>query len=327
MRLSGIGELGLLAEIRRDFQARSRGVVTGIGDDAAVIEAGRGKLLLTTDLMAEGVHFDLAFTTAYQIGFKIISVNVSDIFAMAGTPRFVLLDLSAGPRTRKDFFDAFFYGVRKALDLYRIRLVGGDLSSSKNGIVAAATLVGNANRPVLRSGARPGDLIYVTGSLGDSAAGLALLKKVRRRVLIESGGRLDKPLNWTVMRPLITRHLLPVARDPKRFGYKATSMIDVSDGLFLDLSRICEESGTGARIFQKHLPVSRHLRRAAEALGLDPLRLATAGGEDYEILFTAPRGRKVDALCIGEITASGRTIVDKDGNEEAFSAGGYEHWH
>jgi thiamine-monophosphate kinase len=327
MKLSDIGELSLLGRIRSRFAPGAKDVIAGIGDDCAVVVPRQHPLLLTTDMMTEGVHFDLGFTTCFQVGFKLVSVNVSDIFAMGGIPRFVLLDLAVGKETDERSIESFFDGVQSAMHVYRVRLVGGDLSSSKSGMVVSATLVGHAQKPVMRSGARPGDRIYVTGNLGDSACGLELLKRIKRPLSIETGEKTNSPLAWRTMRPLLERHLLPKARKPGKIARVATSMIDVSDGLFMDLSRLCDESGVGAAIYMRDLPLSAHMRRAASALELEPYTLATSGGEDYELLFTAPRGRKVDAILIGEVTESDRIFVKRNGKEVQFSPEGYQHWH
>ncbi len=326
MKLSEIGELSLLERIRLRFAAGAKDVIAGIGDDSAVVAPRNQPLLLTTDMMTEGVHFDLGLTTCFQIGFKLISTNVSDIYAMGGVPRFVLLDLAAPGRTEERCVESFFEGVESAMRMYLLRLIGGDLSSSKAGMTVSATVMGYARRPVMRSGARPGDRIYVTGTLGDSACGLELLKRIGRPLSIETGERADSPLGWNTMQPLLRRHLLPEARRPGRIAKAATAMIDVSDGLFIDLSRLCAESGVGARIYMRHLPVSSRMKKAATALGIEPYALATAGGEDYELLFTAPPRRRVDGVMIGEITGSGRIFVDRKGNERPFSAEGYRHW-
>jgi thiamine-monophosphate kinase len=326
MKLADKGEISLLERIRERFRANAKDLIAGIGDDSAVIVPRDRSLLLTTDLMTAGVHFDLDFTTYFQLGFKIISVNVSDIYAMGGTPRFVLLDIAAPGTTDDKMFDSFFDGVREAMRLYGVMLVGGDLSSSKV-LTISGTLVGYARKPVTRSGARPGDRIYVTGSLGESACGLELLKKIKKPVATERGDRINRPLGWATMRPLLLRHLMPEARKPGKISGVATAMIDVSDGLLIDLWRLCDESRVGARIYVKRIPISTQMKKVATFLNLDPYFLASTGGEDYELLFTAPPGRKVvNAHCIGEITDSERIFVGRDGTERPFSHEGYQHW-
>ncbi len=326
MKLSEIGELSLLERIRSRFAGDARDLIAGIGDDCAVVIPRDQPLLLTTDMMTEGIHFDLGFTTWFQLGYKLVSVNVSDIYAMGGIPRFMLLDLAVDKKTDDQQIESFFEGVQAAMSVYLVRLIGGDLSSSKSGVTLCATVIGYARKPVMRSGARPGDHIYVTGTLGDSACGLELLKRIRRPLSIETGEKRDRPLGWRTMKPVLRRHLLPEARKPGRIAKVATAMIDVSDGLFIDLARLCDESKVGARIFMRRLPLSIPMRRIAAALDIDPYALATSGGEDYELLFTAPSRRKVDGTWIGEVTESGRIFVDRDGKERPFSPGGYQHW-
>lgn len=327
MKLSNIGELSLLSRIRSRFASGAKDVIAGIGDDCAVVIPSEYPLLLTTDMMAEGVHFDLGLTTCFQVGFKLISVNVSDIFAMGGIPRFVLLDLAMDKEMDERSIESFYEGVQSAMHIYSVRLVGGDLSSSNSGMIVSAMLVGHARKPVMRSGARPGDWIYVTGNLGDSACGLELLKRIKRPLSIETGETTNSPLAWRTMQPLLERHLLPRARKPGKIARVATSMIDVSDGLFMDLSRLCDESEVGAVIFMRDLPLSAQMRRVASALELEPYSLATSGGEDYELLFTTAPGRKMDAVLIGEITESDRTVIKRNGKEVPFSPEGYQHWH
>jgi thiamine-monophosphate kinase len=346
MKLSHIGELSLLEHIRRTFSRKAKDIIVGIGDDAAVVNPSGKRIVLTTDMMAEGVHFDLRFVTAYQLGFKLISVNVSDIYAMAGKPSYVLITIAVCSNTSTEFINDFFQGVEAALKLYKIVLIGGDVSSAVNDIALSATVIGYAENFVLRSGARAGDRLYVTGPLGDSACGLALLKQIRSTVPLQVNRSLSdlKPasgavgyrrlrtylsrrgLSWKMTEPLLRRHLMPEARVPGQWCRNATAMIDVSDGLLIDLSRLCNESRVGARVYEEKIPISPEMRAAASRLGLSPLKLALSGGEDYELLFTAPPEKKVKALHIGDITKAKRVIVDSAGRERSFSAEGYQHF-
>lgn len=327
MKLSETGELPLLKKIRERFSVRSKDIIAGIGDDAAAVAPKQKNLLLTTDIMAEGIHFDLRLATPYQIGFKLITVNASDIYAMGGSPRYVLLNIAAKGTTEEGFIESFFDGIAEAMRLYRTRLVGGDLSSSRSGFVVSAVIAGYAKNIIRRSGARPGDKIYVTGNLGDSACGLELLRRIGRPLHIEKGESIDTPLRWSVMRPLLKRHLLPEAVNSLKFRNAATSMMDISDGLFIDLSRFCDESRVGARVHLRKIPMSRHMKDSAAFLDLNPYRLATTGGEDYELLFTASPKSRVSSICIGEITDSERVVVGPDGMEKEFHSSGFQHWH
>jgi len=324
MKLSQIGELSLLDILRQRFSSHARGLVLGIGDDTAVIEPA-GSTLVTTDMMVEGVHFDLAWTTPFQLGFKLISVNISDIYAMGGKPQYVLLNFAAHKNCTMRFFQHFFDGIQHALKTYSVSLIGGDISASDR-IMLSATAIGSAGTVVRRQGARVGDRIYVTGTLGDAACGFELLRKLKRTVDLEKGRRYGLPLAWKTAVPLMRRHLMPIARDPAAICGKATAMIDVSDGLLIDLGRLCRESGVGARIRVPDIPLSDALKDAASSLRLSAVTLALSGGEDYELLFTASSEQKIDAGCIGEITRSGITVIDERGRRMNVCTKGYQHF-
>jgi thiamine-monophosphate kinase len=324
MKLSQIGELSLLDILRKRFSSHARGLVLGIGDDAAVIKPG-GSTLVTTDMMVEGVHFDLAWTTPFQLGFKLISVNISDIYAMGGKPQYVLLNFAAHKNCTMRFFKHFFDGIEHALKTYAVSLIGGDISASDR-IMLSATAIGSAGTVVKRRGARIGDRIYVTGTLGDSACGFELLRKLRRTVDLEKGRRYGLPLAWKTAAPLMRRHLMPIARDPAAICGKASAMIDVSDGLLIDLGRLCRESGVGARIRVPDIPLSDALKDAASSLRLSAVTLALSGGEDYELLYTTSAKQNIDAVCIGEITRSGITVIDERGSRMNVCTKGYQHF-
>lgn len=325
MKLSDTGELSLLEMLRKRFGKKSRAVRLGIGDDSAVICPKNSNLLLTTDMMVEDVHFDLVWTTPFQLGFKLVSVNISDIFAMGGDPKFLLLNFSAGKDATLAFFAEFFDGIEMAMKKYRISLIGGDISSSEK-VVLSATVLGYAGKYISRKGARAGERIYVTGHIGDAACGLSLMKIVRKRVAIELGKKQKFPLPWDVVSPLIERHLMPTARDPHGFKKMATAMIDISDGLMIDLSRLCKESKVGALVYADKIPLSNELKKAAGYLGLSPIDLALGGGEDYELLFTAPGGKNVSGCCIGEIIRTGLFLVDEKGQKRRAPIKGYQHF-
>jgi thiamine-monophosphate kinase len=325
MRLSEAGELPLLDILRKRFGKSAPGLVLGIGDDSAVIRPRSKNMLLTSDMMVEGVHFDLGWITPYQLGFKLVSVNVSDIYAMGGKPEFMLLDFAAPGDFKKSQFDSLLDGIAEALKTYRLSLIGGDISAADR-LVLSATVSGSATRFVGRGGAMAGDLLYVSGHLGDSACGLRVLKTIGRTVAIEEKKKVDFGPGWKTVGPLVRRHLMPLAVEPSGFSKKATSMMDISDGLFIDLFRLCKESGVGARLYEDKIPISKELGRTAEYLGIDPLELATGGGEDYELLFTLPPDVRADAYCIGEITGSGLRIVDGEGRSRKISMKGYRHF-
>ncbi|MBI5847693.1 MAG: thiamine-phosphate kinase [Nitrospirae bacterium] len=324
MKLSRAGELSLIEILRKRFGKRARGVAVGIGDDAAVIRGGKN-ILLTTDMMVEGVHFDLSWITPFQLGFKLVSVNISDIFAMGGIPQSVLLNFSAKGSSTTGFFDQFFDGIEEALKTYGVSLIGGDISSADR-IMLSLTAVGTGEKVLKRKGARVGDRIYVTGMLGDSACGLRMLQNMRRTVDFAKCERKGLPVAWDVAAPLLRRHLMPLARDPRKISGIATAMIDISDGLLIDLSRLCRESGVGARIRAGDLPLSTEMKATSACMGISALELALSGGEDYELLFTASAKAEVKAFCIGEIMRSGISVVDEKEKNIKISAKGYRHF-
>ncbi len=305
--------------------------------------------------MNEGVHFDLGYSSALYLGFKLVSVNVSDIMAMGCVPKYLFLDLAFTSDADEELFDGIYDGIHEAIRLYGVSLLGGDLCSSRSDTVLAATVIGEGDRVVFRKGAMPGDRIYITSSTGDSGCGLQILKRlddesrerVRRQksrvepdvctgpdLKLQSDSGPVISLGWRPGFRLIKRHLIPVARDSRDMAAFANAMLDISDGLFIDLSRLCDESGTGAIIYSDQVPISPELAEASGLLGMDALKMAVSGGEDYEILFTSSNfpleaynaSHDIKVSCIGEITASERAVIDKEGKRSPLTAAGYEHF-
>lgn len=323
MKLGKVGEFGLIESIRK-AAPQGRGVRAGIGDDAAWLASGGADLLVTADLLIEKVHFDLRWTSFYALGYKTLAVNLSDIAAMGGVPAYLTLSLAIPARFRSEDIEEFYRGVRALASRSGVSVVGGDTSRAERFFVSAA-LIGRAPyKPVLRSGARSGDDLYVTGTLGDSALGLKSLKKTSRGAAAAY---------------LIRRHNYPTPR--LRAGALlarrrlATAMIDVSDGLLQDLGHICQASGVGAEIREEALPLSPAYRK----LSGGDTALALGGGEDYELLFTArPRARKalaqlktrlgVRVTRIGRCVDAGEgvKVLDRRGRPRRPSLRGYDHF-
>ena len=364
MRLFQTGELKLLKEVRERFRLdpEEKDVIVGIGDDAAVIAPHHKKIIVTTDMMNEGVHFDLDYTSPFHLGFKLVSVNVSDIMAMGGVARYLFLDLAFTQDADDDFFRQVYDGIEHALSLYGVQLLGGDLCSARSDTVLSATVIGDGDKIITRAGASPGDKIYVTSSTGDSACGLEILRRLNKAAKemikksvgarrceetakedreTEGTGDLEMKkgdeivrMKWNIAEPLLRRHLMPVARDSRDIVPYASSMLDVSDGLFIDLCRICDESGTGAVVYRDVIPLSTEIKEASALLGLEAFNYAVSGGEDYELLFTS-RDFPLDEYnschdikisCIGEITLEERNVIDSAGGKTPLKSEGYQHF-
>ncbi len=340
MKIAGAGESLLIGLIRRLQESQAggvagrtaAGVLKGIGDDSAVLNTPPGtSLLASTDLLVEGVHFDLSTTTAFQLGYKCITVNLSDIRGMGGTPCYLLVSLGLPGDLEFDEFKEFVRGMTTAAGSYGVTIVGGDTCRSDKGFVVSVTVLGNSLKPVFRSGARPGQELFVTGTLGDSALGLKILQSSGNIMNLEDPETMSLPelLSEPGLRQysvrVLKRHLMP---DPVMQDYPgATAMMDVSDGLLIDLDRLCRESGTGVRLEQACLPLSDALLKLAPVLGLDPFELALRGGEDYELIFAAPAGSTFEnATRIGEFVDGPGIIVSSDGIVKPLKAEGYDHF-
>jgi len=328
MKLSRLGEFGLIERVRR-ATPRGRGVRLGIGDDAAWVQTRSGSCLLTADLLIEDVHFDLKWTSLYALGYKTLAVNMSDIAAMGGTPAYLMLSLGIPAAFNSEDVDEFYRGIRSLSVKSGVALVGGDTSVAKS-LFVSACLVGQAPyRPITRGGARIGDDIYVTGTLGDSALGLTLLKRKSPKLSAQRAAKF-----------LFSRHHFPTAR--VRVGATlakeklARAMIDISDGLLQDLSHICKASRIGAIVAEERLPLSSAYRSLA---GADGTRHALAGGEDYELLFCARRRDRSRITKLEEVTdvpitrigtcvhwRDGMTVLDRTGHRVETRTAGHDHF-
>lgn len=334
---SAIKEFDLIRSLRREFGGGHATVIRGIGDDAAVVEPTPGRrLVLTTDLLAEGIHFDLCTASFEDVGYKAAVANLSDIAAMGGTPQYLLVALAIPRSGTRRMVGQLYRGMMAACRPHRVRLIGGDTSASLGGWFVGIVLIGStaARRALLRSGARAGDDLYVTGTLGDSLAGLKLLRSPRTPATLPAGQR----------RFLVQRHLRPTPRVHEgrwlSSGRWASSAIDVSDGLSGDLRHICGESRVGVELDLSALPISNACRTYAAATKQDATALALAGGEDYELLFTVPRRRRnrflleaarhqVRVTRIGTIKSarSGIRGMNPGGHLRLLPVTSYEHFH
>ncbi len=342
MRISAIGEFALIERIRR-MLPRPHDALLGIGDDCAVLRPTVGRdLLLTTDLLVDGVDFTRQTITPFRLGRKAMGVNLSDIAAMGGLPRAALVTLAIPPDEEIEFVDELYRGLREEGARFAVEVIGGDLSASST-LMISVTLVGEveAGRAITRSGARPGEQIWVTGRLGAAAAGLIALKAGFRLLddQVETPFEASDSLREAI-RQAIERHLCPIPRIREGRALAqagvASAMIDLSDGLASDLAHLCRESGVSAKIREDQLPVDQAASAIAQHFGQDPLALALQGGEDFELLFTsswdpadiaAMFPDAVTVTAIGKVGEAGQEcqIERQDGRAVALT-GGYDHF-
>jgi thiamine-monophosphate kinase len=288
--IGNLGEFGLIERITANWPLFQKNTLQGIGDDAAVLDGGDDAILVSTDMMIEGIHFDLAYHPLSHLGYKAIIVNLSDICAMNGTPMQVLVSVAISNRFSVEAVEELYAGIRQACETYQVDLIGGDTCSSNKGLVISVTALGRAPKDAVtrRDGAKSGDLICITGDLGAAYLGLQILE--REKQIYTSHPDVQPDLEGQSY--IIGRQLKPEARHDmvKLFAahkIKPTAMIDISDGLASDLMHICKASGTGARIEEANIPMHDEAEAMALKFQLDPVTCSLNGGEDYELLFTA----------------------------------------
>jgi thiamine-monophosphate kinase len=327
--LREIGEFGLIAKIRNWMDVSLPDVVRGIGDDVAVIESGKKALLITTDILIEDIHFERSWTDPYRLGRKALAVNLSDIAAMGGIPKHFLISIGLPKHLSFSFVSHFYRGLKDEANRFQVDLIGGDTSLSQKIIINICLIgEGKKNNLLFRNGAKVGDDLYVSGTLGDAALGLKILQ--------------DKGLNRKP-KGLIEKHLSPNPRIKlgQALAKKqiASAMIDVSDGLLSDTLHILEESKVGARIWEDRIPLSNLYRRWVQTYSNDPYQIALSGGEDYELLLTASpeKRRRILSLArslnipitrVGEILPEkeGFHLTRKEGKEIALHRLGFDHF-
>ncbi|MBP5426035.1 MAG: thiamine-phosphate kinase [Prevotella sp.] len=348
MEIAKIGEFGLIDRLTHDLKPKNESTHYGIGDDCAVLSYPDREVLVTTDLLMEGVHFDLTYIDLQHLGYKAAMVNISDVFAMNGTPRQLTVSLAISKRFSVEDIELLFSGIRLACEKWNVDIVGGDTTSSYTGLAISITCIGEARKEniVYRNGARDTDLVCVSGDLGAAYMGLQLLereKAVYYQILNEkkaspSGEGLEGAFqpDFSGKEYLLQRQLQAEARGDiieklREAGIRPTAMMDVSDGLSSELRHICKQSGVGCRIFEKNLPIDYQTAVMAEELNMNVTTCALNGGEDYELVFTVPIGdrEKVEAIedvhLIGYITDQkfGHILVSRDNQEFELKAQGW----
>lgn len=342
--ISTLGEFGLIDRMTEGLELRNASTLRGVGDDCAVLQyssdaADPRRLLVTTDMLMEGIHFDLTYTPLKHLGYKAAMVNLSDVYAMNGTPRQLLVSIAVGRRFKVEHLDELYAGIRLACERHGVDIVGGDTTTSLTGLAISITCIGEAQAEeiVYRSGAKDTDLICVSGNLGAAYMGLQLMEREKR--IFES----QKSNPETAAQPdfsgreyLIERLLKPEARRDiiqrlHEAGIRPTSMMDISDGLSSEAMHICKQSHTGCRIYEERIPIDYQTAVTAEEFNMNVYTAALNGGEDYELLFTVPltAHEKVEQLddikVIGHITRPelGAKLITRDGNEFDLKAQGW----
>lgn len=350
MQIKELGEFGLIEHLTQNITPGNKSTAYGVGDDCAVLNYPDSEVLVTTDMLMEGVHFDLTYIDLQHLGYKAAMVNISDIFAMNGTPRQLTVSIALSKRFTVEDMEAFYNGLRRACEKWNVDIVGGDTTSSYTGLAISITCIGEARKEdiVYRNGAKETDLICVSGDLGAAYMGLQLLER-EKSVYYQQVNEAQKKGDTKALEELknfqpdfagkeylLQRQLQPEARGDilKKLieaNIRPTAMIDISDGLSSELLHICKQSGTGCRIYEKNIPIDYQTAVMAEELNLNVTTCALNGGEDYELLFTVPIGdhEKVQQIegvrLIGHITneSLGCQLIARDGQEFPLKAQGW----
>lgn len=348
--ISKLGEFGLIHHLTDNIKIKNESTVKGVGDDCTVLHYPDSEVLVTTDMLMEGVHFDLTYIDLQHLGYKSAMVNISDIFAMNGTPRQLTVSIALSKRFKVEDMEEFYSGLRMACDKWGVDIVGGDTTSSYTGLAISITCIGEARKEdiVYRNGAKDTDLICVTGDLGAAYMGLQLLereKSVYYQQVDEARKKNDKRAleelkgfqpDFAGKEYLLQRQLQTEARGDiiarfRELNIRPTAMMDISDGLSSELMHICKQSNCGCRIYEKNIPIDYQTAVMAEELNMNVTTCALNGGEDYELLFTVPIGdhEKIQQMdnvkLIGHITRPelGQMLVTRDNQEFELKAQGW----
>lgn len=332
--IATLGEFGLIRELTKSVKIKNDSTLKGVGDDAAVLDYNGKLQLVTTDLLLEGIHFDLTYVPLKHLGYKSAVVNFSDIYAMNGMPKQITVSIGVSKRFTVEHIRQLYDGIKLACEVYGVDLVGGDTSASVTGLIISVTCIGEGERGkvVYRDGAKENDLICVSGDLGAAYMGLQLLERER----VASAGMKDFNPDFGGKEYILERQLKPEARKDiiailAEKGILPTAMMDISDGLSSELLHICTQSHTGCRIYEERIPIDYQTAAMAAELNMNLVTAALNGGEDYELLFTAPlemheKLQEIDGIrIIGHITKPelGCAMITRDGNELELQAQGW----
>ncbi|MEM9848922.1 MAG: thiamine-phosphate kinase [Bacteroidota bacterium] len=331
-----LGEFGLIEHLTKQFPLRQASSIIGVGDDAAILKNGDALTVVSTDMLVEGIHFDLMYTPLKHLGYKSVVVNLSDIYAMNAIPKQITVSIALSNRFSVEALEELYAGIKQACDIYGVDLIGGDTTSSPKGLYISVTAIGQgeANKITYRNTAKVGDLLCITGNVGAAYLGLQILER-EKRIYLETGSQPD----FEEQSFLIERQLKPEARKDMieqfaKSNLVPTAMIDISDGVASEIFHICKESGVGAYIEESGVPIHPEAQQMALKFNLDPITCALSGGEDYELLFSINPNDldKVkylaDIYIMGEIVApdDGIKLHTTGGNIHPLQAQGWKHF-
>ncbi len=334
--LKNLGEFGLIDHLTKNIEIKNTGTIKGVGDDAAVLENIKTQTVVTTDLLLQGIHFDLVYTPLKHLGYKAVVSSLSDVYAMNATPKQITVSIGISSRMSLNALEQFYDGINLACEKYNVDLIGGDTSTSLTGLTISITAIGEVLKEdvVYRNGAKPNDLICISGDLGAAYMGLQLLEREKR--VHENNSDVQPDLSGYDY--ILERQLKPEAKKEvidflKEIGVKPTAMIDVSDGLSSDIMQICKSSKTGCRIYENKIPIDHVTSLMAEELNMNPIVAALNGGEDYELLFTISlddyekfsKETDLKIYTIGHITeeSKGNYLVTSSDQEVELQAQGW----
>ena len=333
--LSSLGEFGLIDHLTKHFEIINDSTIKGVGDDAAVLEYTNKQLLISTDMLVEGVHFDLSYVPLKHLGYKAVTVNLSDICAMNAMPKQLTVSIAVSSRFPVEALEELYSGIKAACTNYKVDLIGGDTTTSVSGLIISITAIGEAAKEDItyRNGAKDKELICVSGDLGGAYMGLQLLE--REKSVFKENPNLQPDLEGNDY--ILERQLKPEARIDipillKSLGVKPTSMIDISDGLASELFHLCKQSNTGCQLFEEKIPIDPMTYDRARQFNLDPTLCALSGGEDYELLFTVPLSdydkvnNHPDITIIGHMSdkSAGMNLITKNGIAAPLKAQGWD---
>ena len=325
--VSSIGEFGLIEHLTKNFETHNASTVLSVGDDAAILDHFGKQIVVTTDMLVEGIHFDLMYTPLKHLGYKSVIVNLSDVYAMNATPTQITMNIAFSNRLSVEALSEFYEGVYAACEKYNVDLIGGDTSSSQKGFIISVTAIGEliADKAVKRSGAKKGDLLCVSGDLGAAFLGLTLLEREKQIYLdnpeIQPDLENEQYIVSRILKPEARRDIVEFFEEKQILP---TAMIDISDGLSSEILHICNQSNLGCIIYEDKIPVHDDARNYAYKLELDPTAAALSGGEDYELLFTVPQSEHEKIASNKEISIIGY-MVDAEEECRIITKGGNTH--